>query len=357
MTDEITIYFFEFITIAWIFSLGACLGSFLNVVVYRLPLGLSLSHPPSRCPYCETPIQLRDNIPILGWIILRGRCRQCSSSISIRYPFIEALTASLFIYILYVDALSGGANIPLRETNYLIGVRWILWQTQWDLILLYSYHMFFLYVLLGSILMEYDHSRIPLNRLVTPTILLAIVLPCFYPSLYPVPASDNISLLLHEWTYPLTKSLTFSIGPFFTGMIGCITGILVGTVFLYSSQRINKPEYQTDFPVLYMICGSFLGWQSVLSISLIQIFAELFFHVIGGFVLPALKQFPRPIILLSATILHVTYWEKLSFIEWWPSYQSSIWKITAIALFIIMAIHVSQFFQAVKNKSVSGETL
>lgn len=76
--------------------LGLAIGSFLNVVVYRVPAGLSLTHPPSRCPRCETPIAHRDNVPVLGWILLRGRCRSCSEPISVRYPLVEATTAAVF---------------------------------------------------------------------------------------------------------------------------------------------------------------------------------------------------------------------------------------------------------------------
>lgn len=76
-----------------LFVLGGCIGSFLNVVVYRLPAGLSLVSPPSRCPKCETPIHAFDNVPVLSWLLLRGRCRSCSVWIPLRYPSIELITA------------------------------------------------------------------------------------------------------------------------------------------------------------------------------------------------------------------------------------------------------------------------
>ncbi|HEX2204835.1 MAG TPA: prepilin peptidase [Longimicrobium sp.] len=76
---------------------GACVGSFLNVCVYRWPEGLSVVSPPSRCPVCETPIRWRDNIPVLGWLLLRGRCRECGTRISAQYPLIELTTASLWV--------------------------------------------------------------------------------------------------------------------------------------------------------------------------------------------------------------------------------------------------------------------
>src|SRR3954453_19318598 len=76
-------------------SLGAIIGSFLNVVAYRLPRHESLLHPGSRCPSCETPIKPYDNVPVLGWLWLRGRCRACGAGISWRYPLVEAVTGLL----------------------------------------------------------------------------------------------------------------------------------------------------------------------------------------------------------------------------------------------------------------------
>jgi leader peptidase (prepilin peptidase) / N-methyltransferase len=76
---------------------GLAVGSFLNVVAYRVPLGLSLVHPPSRCPGCETPVRPYDNIPVLSWLVLRGRCRDCDAPISARYPVVEGATAALWL--------------------------------------------------------------------------------------------------------------------------------------------------------------------------------------------------------------------------------------------------------------------
>jgi leader peptidase (prepilin peptidase)/N-methyltransferase len=76
--------------------LGAAIGSFLNVVVYRLPRGDSLSSPPSRCPVCGQDVRWRDNVPVVSWLVLRGRCRDCEARISARYPLVELATALLF---------------------------------------------------------------------------------------------------------------------------------------------------------------------------------------------------------------------------------------------------------------------
>jgi leader peptidase (prepilin peptidase)/N-methyltransferase len=77
--------------------LGAIFGSFLNVVVHRLPRHESVVNPPSHCPACGTPIKPYDNIPILSWLALRGHCRGCCAPISVRYPLVEALTAALCV--------------------------------------------------------------------------------------------------------------------------------------------------------------------------------------------------------------------------------------------------------------------
>ena len=82
-------------------AFGAVIGSFLNVCIYRIPRGLSLVAPPSTCPHCDTRIRPYDNVPVLGWIWLRGRCRQCRGSISFRYPVVEALTAGVFVFLIW----------------------------------------------------------------------------------------------------------------------------------------------------------------------------------------------------------------------------------------------------------------
>ncbi|MCU0312619.1 MAG: prepilin peptidase [Solirubrobacteraceae bacterium] len=82
--------------VALAFVAGLALGSFLNVVAYRLPRGESLVSPGSHCPACEAPVRPRDNLPVLGWLLLRGRCRDCGAVISWRYPAVELATGVLF---------------------------------------------------------------------------------------------------------------------------------------------------------------------------------------------------------------------------------------------------------------------
>lgn len=76
------------------FAVGLCVGSFLNVCIYRLPAESSIVRPPSSCPRCGTRIRWYDNLPVISWILLRGRCRDCKTPISMRYPVVELLTGS-----------------------------------------------------------------------------------------------------------------------------------------------------------------------------------------------------------------------------------------------------------------------
>jgi leader peptidase (prepilin peptidase)/N-methyltransferase len=127
--------------------IGLVVGSFLNVVAYRVPLGRSVVHPRSACPVCGTEIHNRDNLPVVSWILLRGRCRQCGSAISARYPAVEAVTAALF------------AAVPL-----VIGIRWVVPAYWW-----------FVAVCIVLFLTDLDHKRIP-NRILFPGIAGGLVL-------------------------------------------------------------------------------------------------------------------------------------------------------------------------------------
>jgi leader peptidase (prepilin peptidase) / N-methyltransferase len=110
-----------------VFWLGAAIGSFLNVVVYRVPAGLSILWPPSRCPKCFHQLGMGENIPILGWLLLRGKCRHCHTPISPRYPIIEALTAIIFVIVYNRFGLS------IQTVGYSLLMCWLLALTLIDL--------------------------------------------------------------------------------------------------------------------------------------------------------------------------------------------------------------------------------
>jgi leader peptidase (prepilin peptidase)/N-methyltransferase len=110
--------------------LGAIIGSFLNVVAYRLPRGESLAVPASHCPSCETPIRPYDNVPVLAWLWLRGRCRSCGEAISIRYPLVEAATAALCAGVVIADGTAPPAALGIVLVLVLVPIALIDLDTQ-----------------------------------------------------------------------------------------------------------------------------------------------------------------------------------------------------------------------------------
>jgi leader peptidase (prepilin peptidase)/N-methyltransferase len=115
------------------FALGACLGSFLNVAILRIPEGESVVSPPSRCPVCRTPLSWRDNVPLLSWLVLRGRCRTCGAPISPMYPLVEA-TMGMVAWLLWARFVSGPADLDLRHV-----AAWVTYTTFAWLVLLAAY--------------------------------------------------------------------------------------------------------------------------------------------------------------------------------------------------------------------------
>ena len=118
----------DLVFIIWFSLFGACIGSFLNVVVHRLPSGKSLLRPSSHCPVCQHPIRPWHNIPIMSWLILRGRCYDCGSKVSVRYPLVEAVSGFWFFacivlvfFALPADQISSGLLFLTLSSLLLFG--------------------------------------------------------------------------------------------------------------------------------------------------------------------------------------------------------------------------------------------
>lgn len=152
---------FDLITAAWLGVLGACVGSFLNVVAYRMPRGMSVVWQPSHCPRCEHPIRARDNIPVLGWLALGGRCRDCGGPISPRYALVEALVGGIFFALAYIELFSAGANLPGGPFSENQGALFTVWYPNWPLLGLYFYHAAGASILTAMVLIGIDGTRIP----------------------------------------------------------------------------------------------------------------------------------------------------------------------------------------------------
>jgi leader peptidase (prepilin peptidase)/N-methyltransferase len=145
------------IAACWFAYLGASIGSFSNVVASRWPRGESIVHPGSRCPACLTPIRWYDNVPVIGWLILRGRCRSCHWPIPARYVLVEILFAVVFVILYLVDIRLAHSHRPF---DFLI-------EGRWSLLVPFVRDAFLISTLLVIALIRTDHLRVPLGLLLS----------------------------------------------------------------------------------------------------------------------------------------------------------------------------------------------
>ena len=205
------------VTSALVFLFGAAVGSFLNVVIYRVPAGLSLLHPPSRCPTCHTQLKPHDNVPVLGWLWLKGRCRYCRTPISPRYPLIEAFTGALFL-----------------ATFWLFGLGWVT-VGYW---LLLSW-------LVALAFIDIDTLTLP-NGLTQSGLVLGLVVKCALPLLQGDP-----------WPSPVQSLLG--------GILGAVLGIWIcDLITLFASAALGQTAMGGGDAKLAAMLGAWLGWQGVL---------------------------------------------------------------------------------------------
>ena len=146
----------DLLTALWLGFIGACIGSFINVVVYRLPRDMSVVWKSSHCPQCKHPIRARDNVPVLGWVMLRGKCRDCGQPISPRYAIVEAVVGAAFFLLAYMELFSGGANLPGGPITDLTGATGVVWNPQWEIIAIYSWHCLLASILTTLCLLRLD---------------------------------------------------------------------------------------------------------------------------------------------------------------------------------------------------------
>ncbi len=244
----------EILLVAWLFVVGAAIGSFLNVVVYRTPRGMSLIVPPSHCPACKHRIRWFDNIPIFSWLALRGRCRDCRSSISIRYPLVEAVTACMFALLSTVEFIFRGINLPLREIHDGINSSF----SGWDDPQLYGillYHLLLLCTLLAAALIEIDRQRPPL-RLFVPALAVGLIAPLIWPHLRPVPAWPGLA----DWT---------------SRALDCAAGLAAGGSLGYIAWRLQGAKSAGGLAWGLACVGIFLGWQAAFGVGFVVLLLGL----------------------------------------------------------------------------------
>jgi len=216
---------------------GAVIGSFLNVVIHRLPREQSIVFPKSTCPSCRAPIRAYDNIPVLSFLILRGRCRKCGARISARYPAVEALVALLFAAVTWHDGLSFALAFDLAFTAAMVAL----------------------------IFIDAEHMILP-NAITYPGILFALITRLAVPYLAGPSHFDDLPQLqsLLPPQYPL----------WLVSLIGAAIGALAGggslwlMGFLWEKLRGVEAMGIGDVKMMFMV-GAFLGWRlTILTILL-----------------------------------------------------------------------------------------
>lgn len=231
---------------AFCLVLGGVIGSFLNVVVYRMPSGLSLSRPGSHCPTCEKPIRRRDNVPVLGWLALRGKCRDCGAPISKRYPLIELVTALMFLVLALLEPIGFGVNLPdVALSN----------QQWWAMA---AWHATLLSALLCAALIEHDGHRLP-RRFAVLLFLVGLAGPSIWPFLHPVPPLSTLDAWLGEQAWAIAP-VSAAAGMIVGLVMGCLASPVTG------EGPSGEPGRESAFDVL-MWSGLFLGWQAAAAIA------------------------------------------------------------------------------------------
>jgi leader peptidase (prepilin peptidase) / N-methyltransferase len=236
---------------AWLFCLGATFGSFLNVVVYRLPRRKNLAYPGSCCPHCGHAIRLQDNIPIVSWLLLRGRCRDCQGPISARYFLVELAVASLLLGVALIETKFTG-TFPRRNWD---ASRWLI--SPYDTLPFwsaYGLHVVLLTTLLGAALIDYDGYPVP-RGLFVPAVLAGLMLPTIWPLLRHPPA---LALGIADLHFAALFEGTISLG------LGLLCGGAIGVMWRTVSGR-GWPRFA---PVaLLATVGAAVSWQHVLEVS------------------------------------------------------------------------------------------
>ncbi len=268
--------------VAVAFVLGTGVGSFLNVLVARLPLEKSIIWPSSRCFVCFNPIRMSDNLPIIGYLRLRGKCRQCGAGFSSRYLWVEIFTGLAFAGLFVLEVLLNWHNMPA-----LVGVRQQLLHSFPPLpaLGLWAVHAMLLSALIASALIDAKYRIIP-AQITYPMTLVGILCSTLLP--WPWPNTDPSLPTLQFWSLPeawikipsgLMTGLTLwpAWGPLpdwappgswklglLNGVVGAAAGMLIGRgIKNLFEVGFGKEALGLGDADLLMMSGAFLGWQPI----------------------------------------------------------------------------------------------
>lgn len=292
--------FAGFLTL-WTFALGAVIGSFLNVVIYRLPRGMSLSHPKSRCPHCQTPIRARDNIPILSWLLLRGRCRSCRGTISARYPLIEAVVAIIVLGLAWVEIFSGGINFPGSPSQG-FATNPLLWRWETATIVRCAYHAYLLIVAVAIGAIVWDGFRPP-RSLVILSLFIGAAVPTLMPPVWPV-NSEMPRLLPVIPLYP-AWNIVFDANTLIISLAGLAGGLITGVILVLAK---TAPFDRPGVLALSALAGIVLGWPAMTSYAPLAAVLSLLVALLNR---RRARRLPMTVVCAAALIVFVFAWRFL----------------------------------------------
>jgi uncharacterized protein (TIGR00730 family) len=285
----------------WIWCFGANVGSFMNVVIFRVPAGMSVVYPGSKCPKCLNHIAWYDNIPVLSWLWLRARCRHCALPISSRYPTIEAIVAAIFLVLAFVQPVSGGMNLPYLGGRSHRGLDFSLW-------LMYSYHVLLLCVLICAAMIRYDQQRTP-RRLYVPTLLVGVVAPAIWSIIPSLQEQFQYNWLpLRPVAFNAVSGMNLI--PLQVSLINSVIGTSVGAMLGLVLARVGKAERRrldtAETPAVVLV-GLFLGWQAVCALVAMATISDLL-TLIATRMCRSTKQLPWTGHLATMSLIYLLSW-------------------------------------------------
>lgn len=283
---------------------GACVASFINVVAASAPRGESIAFRSSACPKCETPIRRIDNVPIIGYLNLGGRCRACAAVIPVRYFIVEVVGASIFGSLFLCELVTGAANVPGASHYHYAGILWIILYTKWPVVGIYFYHAAMFSCLLMLALMDLDRLRCP-KWLAWSMVIVFATLPIAIATLRPIVFDDQLPL-------ELSRSVPSWLVHMATSMLGGVAGWTLATlVRRYASKRILGRSATTSLPLAAMIVGVTLGWQATVTITLLCFIVVAVFRTVRRWY-STRKRIAATSLLLTVATLHHPAWKWLA---------------------------------------------
>jgi leader peptidase (prepilin peptidase)/N-methyltransferase len=238
--------FIEATTILFGFAWGAMIGSFINVVVHRLPLGASIVTTPSRCPRCGNSIRPWHNVPVFGWLMLGGRCRDCRLPISPTYPLVEAGCGGITMLLATTELVFGGRWLASSAGAYTTGIDRLLWG-DWSLLAVCLLHCSVVLTIVAWSLLDQVPWRLPLRRLAIP-LALAILAVAIIPNAWPVAIWRGVTI-----APPLADGLARTLA-------GMAAGAVLGRAGRGQGVRWGLP-----------LLGSVLGWPGVMIVGVVTV--------------------------------------------------------------------------------------